>query len=1096
MKMIEALFRPYNGGKLNLSGLTDELLVIYFNYLLKLKKQDLLIVIDNLYEANEIYQRLLKYNNQALLFPMDDFLTSEAAAISPDLKIKRLETLNQLADCDQPNIVITNLMGYLRYLPLKALWQKRIVHLSLKMTINKQSLIYQLLNMGYQKEIIVTKTGELGSRGFVVDVFPIGELNPIRIEFWGDEIESLKYFDLETQRSLKKIKKIAIYPFDEFVIENEEENVVRKQKNLPLYSKEITNIKGFLNNPIVIHINYHLLIKAYQDLRSEIKDYHNHRDKEQQTDYMHYLEDINNNDEIFAAFEKSGFNRDVLNQHYEAQSIHPYYGKIDLLNKDLASYLKFSKTVIIALENQHQLNNFISFLKVPYFITGEKNLKPGVLNLIIKDINNGYMINSVIVLSASDIFSQVLKKKKFKSSFRYGIKIKDVYKLKEGDYVVHRIHGVGLYGGIKTLTKKDIKKDYLLVNYQGNDKLYIPVEKIDLISKYSSGEGVVPSIHKLGGVIWQKTKLRAKNKIKDMAFKLLATTASRKINRGYRYAKDSEEQLLFEQEFNYQPTKDQLISIDQIKQDMEAPEPMDRLLCGDVGYGKTEVAFRAAFKAVSNNKQVCYLCPTTILSHQHYINALERFRNYPFNIALLNRFTSPKKAKETIEGLKKGLVDIIIGTHRLLSRDIYFKNLGLLIIDEEQRFGVNHKERIKQYKNNIDVLTLSATPIPRTLQLSMAGLRDLSLIETPPMNRFPIQTYVLEEDNYIIRDAVYKELARQGQVFFLYNSIVSIEKKVEELKKLIPQARITYAHGKMNKWEIENRMVSFINREYDLLVCTTIIETGIDIANVNTLIVLNADRFGLSQLYQIRGRVGRTNKIAYAYLMYKREKILTEEANKRLAVIKEFTELGSGFSIAMRDLSIRGAGNLLGEEQAGYIDSVGIDLYLKMLGEEIDRLKGVHIKEENYLDDKPLLEVATYIDDQYVSDDDLKIEIHKKINEIDSYQKLISIKEELEDRFGKVSETMLLYMYQEWFEKIAQRIGVKEVKQNKHYLELIFSSSASRCIKINKIIKGLDNFVFSYLNNRFKIKFKISNLKKHWIYDLVLLLESIEEQMI
>ncbi len=1096
MNIIEKFFKSYNNGKLSLSGLTDELLVIYFNYLLRLKKQDILVVVDNLYEATELYQKLLKYNKQALFFPMDDFLTSEAAAISPELKINRLETLNQLISTQEPNLVITNLMGYLRYLPKKTLWQEKIVHLCLQKTINKQTLIKELLDMGYRNETLVTKTGEVGSRGFVVDVFPINELNPLRIEFWGDEIESLRYFDLETQRSIKNIEKVMIYPFDEFIIDKEDEQVIRKQKNLPLYSKEIANIKDFLIEPIVIYKDYHLLIKAYQLLREEINDYHNHRDKEQKTAYMHYLESLNNKDEIYITLQNEKLDKGMANEIYKTQSITPYYSNLELLNKDLVNYLKLSKTIIIALENKHQLTNFIPFLKVPYVIAEENTLELKKLNLMVKDIDNGFIINSLVVLTASDIFKQVLKKKIFKSSFRYGVKIKDVNKLKEGDYVVHRIHGVGLYGGIKTLVKNDLKKDYLLINYQGNDKLYIPAEKIDLIFKYSSSDGIVPVIHKLGSLIWQKTRLKAKKRIKDMATKLLATSALRKLNKGYQYKKDNEEQLLFEQEFIYQPTKDQLLTVEQIKKDMEVSKPMDRLLCGDVGYGKTEVAFRATFKAVSNNKQVCYLCPTTILSHQHYINALDRFKNYPFNIALLNRFTSSKEVKEIIKGLKEGFIDIVMGTHRLLSKDIYFKDLGLLIIDEEQRFGVNHKERIKQYKNNIDVLTLSATPIPRTLQLSMMGLRSLSLIETPPMNRFPIQTYVLEEDNYIIKDAIYKELARQGQIFFLYNLVNGIEQKVQELEKLVPQARITYAHGKMTKREIEDKMMSFINREYDLLVCTTIIETGIDIANVNTLIVLNADRFGLSQLYQIRGRVGRTNKIAYAYLMYKKDKVLTEEAEKRLAAIKEFTELGSGFGVAMRDLSIRGAGNLLGEEQAGYIDSVGIDLYLKMLNEEIDRLKGVKIKEEANIDDKPLLEVATYIDDKYVEDNDLKIEIHQKINEIDSYQKLIAIKEELEDRFGKISETMLVYMYQEWFEKIAQRLGVKKVNRNKLYIELFLKPTITDIVKIHQVIKDLNNVSFSFLNNCVKIKLRLTDSKKHWLYNLVLLLDSIEKQIV
>lgn len=522
-----------------------------------------------------------------------------------------------------------------------------------------------------------------------------------------------------------------------------------------------------------------------------------------------------------------------------------------------------------------------------------------------------------------------------------------------------------------------------------------------------------------------------------MAEELIKLYSERESRKGFSFSKDTDLQRSFEKDFPYELTKDQSLAIKQIKMDMESSKPMDRLLCGDVGFGKTEVAFEAAFKAIMDSKQVLLLCPTTILSSQHFENAKERFKNFPVSIALLNRFTSTKETHRIISGLKDGTIDFVIGTHRLLSDDVVPCNLGLLIIDEEQRFGVKHKEKIKQYKTNIDVLTLTATPIPRTLQMSMVGIRSLSLIETPPVDRYPIQTYVIEENNQIMRDAIYKELSRDGQVFILCNRIDKIDSLVEKIKRLVPEAKINFAHGQMNKSELEDRMISFINREYDILICTTIIETGIDIPNVNTLIILNADHFGLSQLYQIRGRVGRSNKFAYAYLMYAPFKSLTETAVKRLNVIKDFTELGSGFSIATRDLSIRGAGDILGSEQAGFIDTVGIDLYLKMLNVEVARRRGEIIEEEDD-DIKPLINVATHIKDSYVANEDLKIEIHRKINTIVSRESFESVKAELEDRFGALDNDMLVYMYEEWFEKLAKKVPLVNVWQTKNSIELLF----------------------------------------------------------
>ena len=616
--------------------------------------------------------------------------------------------------------------------------------------------------------------------------------------------------------------------------------------------------------------------------------------------------------------------------------------------------------------------------------------------------------------------------------------------------------------------------------YSGNDVLYIPIENIDRISKFSARDGIIVKLDSLGNDKWQKRKARVKGRLEEMASNLLKIYAERESKKGYSFSKDDENQVLFDSSFIYTETPDQLRAINIIKEAMEKPKPMDMLLCGDVGYGKTEVAFRAMFKAINDGKQVAYLCPTTILSNQQYNNALVRFKDFPVNIAILNRFVSKKDQQTIIKKLIEGKIDILFGTHRILSKDIGFKDIGLLVIDEEQRFGVTHKEKIKEYKSNIDVLTLSATPIPRTLQMSMSGIRSLALIETPPEHRLPIQTYVLGENNNIIKDAIYKELSRKGQAFILFNSVSKIERKVLEINELVPEARIDFAHGQMTKLELENKMQNFIDYKYDVMICTTIIETGIDIPNVNTLIVLDADKFGLSQLYQIRGRIGRSDKIGYAYLMYNDRKELNDIAVKRLNTIKEFTELGSGFKIAMRDLSIRGAGDILGSEQSGFIDSIGIDLYLKMLKDAVDKLKGKNTEnsESDNSDNKSLINVDTYISDDYVNDDDLKIELHKKINSISSLEELFEIKAEIENRFGKINREMELYMYEELFEKLAKKIEVINVVQTNSYIDLELSS------QISKKIDGESLFLLAYdVSENFRLKF--NNNKIHIILDFI-----------
>ncbi len=1085
-----------------LVGLNDEFFSLYINKLYNEQDKNILIVTSTLYEANLINNYLSTYSNNTYLFPMDDFLTSESIAISPDLKVTRLETINKTIK-NNKKIVVTHLNGYLRYLPSKSIYEKSILEIRKQEEYKREKLIENLTNIGYERATIVTKTGEMGIRGFILDVFPIEYEHPVRIEFFGDEIDSIRIFDEDTQKTIQEIESVSIYPYTEFLI-TKTDITLDKEKDNQKYLKQILNenvasIYNYLDEPITVFKNYNQIKMSYEQQLEQIFEYKTDKDSFFKGNYMFDLNEIPQNkiiyyntiDNLIEDLSKN----DIID--FQVKEIGNFQENIEIINKYIDENIYMNKTIIIALKD-YQIKSFTKFINHNYIITDYKNILDNQVNIINFPMNKGFIYKNYIILTESELFSKHINKSKYRTNFKYSSKIKNINNLEKGDYVVHSLHGIGIYNGIKTLKQSGLLKDYLEILYQGKDKLYIPVEKIDLISKYTGKEGMSPKINKLGGTEWQKTKLRVKNKVKDIAEKLLKLYAKREMKKGFQFSKDNELQIMFEEEFPYSPTKDQLYVTKQIKDDMESSVPMDRLLCGDVGYGKTEVAFRAIFKAVNDGKQVLYLCPTTILSNQQYENAIQRFKNFPVNIALLNRFTTVKETKSIIQGIQDGKIDVLFGTHRLLSNDIKPSNLGLLVIDEEQRFGVVHKEKIKEYKENVDVLTLTATPIPRTLQMSMTGLRSLSLIETPPIDRYPVQTYVMEENIHVIKDAIYKELARNGQIFILYNRVEKIENKKMELEKLLPEAKIIEAHGQMNKIELENRMIDFINHKYDILLCTTIIETGIDIPNVNTLIIYDADCFGLSQLYQIRGRVGRSNKIAYAYLMYNKNKMLTETAVKRLNVIKEFTELGSGFKIATRDLSIRGAGDILGSEQAGFIDNIGIELYLKILNEEIAKLKGESIEEQTETEEKPLINVETHISDDYVEDANLKIEIHKKINEIDSYNKLLTIKNELEDRFGKLDEKVLIYMYEEWFEKLAKKLQIEKVNQTKNYIELIFSQEISSKIDGEKLFLDAFNisrmFRFQMKNDHLIVILDTIKLEENYIYLLTKLLDKIEFQ--
>ena len=1078
-------------------GLTDEFFCVYLNNLLKQKNKSILVVVNSLYEANQLYLSLMNYTDQCALFPMDDFLTSEALAMSPDLQINRLETLNKVVS-DIPLVVITNLMGYLRFLPSRKIYESFVLSLHVGDIIDPKTLVEKFISSGYVRDTIVNKTGEIAVRGFIVDIFPLDESNPVRIEFFDDEIESIRIFDADTQKSIEKLDSIIIKPCHEFLIDgNISVPEFGRQKYLPQYG-EVVSILNYFNDSYTIFKDYEQLKNSYSLIMEDVNTYRETKDVDFCGNYMFDFCKLNPTFSMYYMTIDnliSGKNISSI-VNFSVNTINPFSENIELINKSIRNWIQEGKTVVICLK-KYQLKSIIKNLNMKFEEHTLDDIQNGVVNLVEKEINQGFIYQNFVILSSKELFLNHESKKKYTTKFKYSTSINDVNKLSVGDYVVHNIHGIGIYNGIKTLTLHDVTKDYLEVLYQGTDKIYIPVEKIDLLSKYSGQEGVIPKVHKLGGSEWEKTKARVRSKVTDMADKLLALYAERESRKGFAFSKDCDLSYEFERNFPYELTKDQVIAIQQIKADMESPVPMDRLLCGDVGFGKTEVAFVAAFKAILDSKQVLFLCPTTILSNQHFENAKIRFRDFPVSIGLLNRFTSPKEVKRIIDGLSNGTIDLVFGTHRLLSDDVLPKNLGLLIIDEEQRFGVAHKEKIKQYKTNVDVLTLTATPIPRTLQMSLVGIRSLSLIETPPVNRYPIQTYVVEENKQILKDAIYKELSRDGQVFILYNRVQSIEEFHFRIQNLVPDARIAVAHGQMSKSELEQKIFDFTQHQYDILICTTIIETGIDIPNVNTLIIMDADRFGLSQLYQIRGRVGRSNRFAYAYLMYQPFKNLTETAIKRLNVIKEFTELGSGFSIATRDLSIRGAGDILGSEQAGFIDSVGVDLYLKMLNEEVNKRKNVsvEVEDEDESESSPLLNVSTHIDSNYVKEDELKIEIHRMINEIDSKEKFDSIKEELEDRFGKLSEDLIIYMYEEWFEKLATKLKITKVRQSKNSIEMIFPNEISSCFDMEEVFMDAfyitNMFRFVSKENNLNIILDIIKLEKHPIYYLVALLDKI-----
>ena len=1003
--------------------------------------KNIMLVFPTLNEATEKFNNLKSYLDDVYLFPEDDIISKSAIAASPELLYMRINLLNKINDNKQ-KIVIVHLNSYIKKMSNIQAYRDKTIHLKKNKIVNREKLIKDLTENGYKRESMVYNTSDFSVRGFVIDVYPVGEENPVRIELFDDVVEKIKYFDPITQKTMKELDEVSILSLNEN------------------YNDSESSIKDYLENKIVMYHNFNQ-IKLQEKMLKPQMEYLNisssvFKLNELLTKDDIYLDTINNK------------NKDI---NIFAKNIEYYNSNKSMFIDDI---IKNNGTLYSS--NKNFINEILHL-----------NNKIKTVN---KNLNKGFVYKNKYYYSENDLYGNN-KTQKIKYKENIGKNIISLDNLQIGDYVVHRKNGIGIYKGITTIEKNKLKKDYILIQYKGNDKLYLPVEDISKLYKYVSKEGMKPTINKLNSIEWTKTKLRIREKIKDITQDLLKIYKEREKAIIKPFSKDDENQIIFENEFEYEETPDQIKAINEIKKDLEKPRPMERLLCGDVGYGKTEVIFRAMFKAVENNYQVAYLCPTTILSYQQYESAKERFRNFAINIDIINRHYTNKQVQAKIKKLKEGKTDIIFGTHRLLSKDVEYNNLGLLVIDEEHRFGVEQKEKIKKIKSNVHVLSVSATPIPRSLQMSLVGIRDLSLIESAPQNRYPVQTYVIEYNEMLIREVILKEISRKGQAFILYNNVMNMINLVNKYKRIIPEAKICYAHGKMTKKEMQDIIYDFTNKKYDVLVSTTIIENGIDIPNANTIIVIDSERFGLSQLYQIRGRVGRSNKIAYAYLMYKKEKILTLTAKKRLEAIKEFTELGSGYKISMRDLAIRGAGDLLGKEQAGFIDSVGVNMYLDLIKEEVEGTKEEDIDSPKEV----MLNVPTHIGNEYTDDSDVVIELHKKINGISNKTELNSVLEEIKDRFGITNQELQLYAHEKYIEKLVILDNVKILENDNKKIVLRLLKSSYKDISIEELfIKTINisgKFNFLYKNDSIYITLLKTTLEKNYLYYIEELLELI-----
>ena len=1034
---------------ISISGLTSVGMTEIISAINTYNKKPILLVTYNEIQAKKILNNLKTFNQEKVeFFPKKEIVTYDYIAESKDLPYERINTLNKINE-KKNIIIVTTIEALMQKLPSKKVLFKDILEFKVGDICNLEDIKTKLVNLGYSRYDLIEGKGQFSVRGGIIDI-SLDEKTGVRIELWGDEVDSIRNFSISSQRSISTLEKVKIYPAHEYVLEDKVENICKKirqklaeGKQEEIIEEDIEQIKAgnyiskidkyfdefyekqetlidYLNDNYLIFLDEinkieQRQINIMQDIENLSK---NLIEKEKiipeaikETSEIDFDILENKNEIIYLEKQDAVTKKQAQRYHFEYREINYYKSEIENLFEDIKNWNKDKKSIYVMVDTKEKAKKLKEiFEKEDILCKIEEKLdktiivknSESVITISIGKITEGFEnfeINQIVV-SADDLIEGGKKKKTFANkAFKEGEKV--VFAdLKPGDYVVHKNYGIGIFVGVNTITADGTTKDYIKLKYKNDDILYIPTNQLDFIRKYIGGDSINPPINSIGSKDWAKTKEKVKKNLRAVARELIELYAKREKAKGFAFSPDTPWQQQFEDQFPYQETDDQLRCIEEVKKDMENQRPMDRLLCGDVGYGKTEVAIRAAFKAVMDHKQVAYLVPTTVLAQQQYEEFKDRMKDFPIKVDILNRFKSTKYQNEVVKKLKLGDVDIVIGTHRLLSQDVEFKDIGLLIIDEEHRFGVKAKEKIKQYKSNIDVLTMTATPIPRTMHMSIVGIRDMSVIYEPPHNRKPVQTYVLEYDQEVVKEAITKELERNGQVFYIYNRVDTIQKKADEISRLVPEATVSYAHGQMTGNQIEEIMQDFIDKKSNVLVCTTILESGIDIPNANTIIVENADRMGLAALYQIRGRVGRSDRQAYAYITYRKDKMLSEEADKRLKAIKEFTEFGSGFKIAMRDVEIRGAGSLLGEIQSGHLEQVGYDTYCSLLDEVVKEMQGVEVEPE--LDIQIDLNVTSYIPDEYIPDSAQKIEIYQNIALCKNEEDIQNSIDEIIDRFGNM----------------------------------------------------------------------------------------------
>ncbi|VJJ74305.1 transcription-repair coupling factor [Streptococcus pneumoniae] len=1108
-----------------------------------LEKEDRIVLLTSTYgEAEGLVSDLISILGEELVYPflVDDAPMVEFLMSSQEKIISRVEALRFLTDSSKKGILVCNIVASRLILPSPNAFKDSIVKISVGEEYDQHAFIHQLKENGYRKVTQVQTQGEFSLRGDILDIFEISQLEPCRIEFFGDEIDGIRSFEVETQLSKENKTELTIFPASDMLLREKDyqrgQSALEKQISKTLspilksYLEEIlssfhqkqshADSRKFLSlcydktwtvfdyiekdTPIFFD-DYQKLMNQYEVFERDLAQYFTEELQNSKAfSDMQYFSDIEQiykkqSPVTFFSNLQKGLGNLKFDKIYQFNQypMQEFFNQFSFLKEEIERYKKMDYTIILQSSNSmgsKTLEDMLEEYQIKLDSRDKTSICKESVNLIEGNLRHGFHFvdEKILLITEHEIFQKKLKRRFRRQHVSNAERLKDYNELEKGDYVVHHIHGIGQYLGIETIEIKGIHRDYVSVQYQNGDQISIPVEQIHLLSKYISSDGKAPKLNKLNDGHFKKAKQKVKNQVEDIADDLIKLYSERSQLKGFAFSADDDDQDAFDDAFPYVETDDQLRSIEEIKRDMQASQPMDRLLVGDVGFGKTEVAMRAAFKAVNDHKQVVILVPTTVLAQQHYTNFKERFQNFAVNVDVLSRFRSKKEQTATLEKLKNGQVDILIGTHRVLSKDVVFADLGLMIIDEEQRFGVKHKETLKELKKQVDVLTLTATPIPRTLHMSMLGIRDLSVIETPPTNRYPVQTYVLEKNDSVIRDAVLREMERGGQVYYLYNKVDTIVQKVSELQELIPEASIGYVHGRMSEVQLENTLLDFIEGQYDILVTTTIIETGVDIPNANTLFIENADHMGLSTLYQLRGRVGRSNRIAYAYLMYRPEKSISEVSEKRLEAIKGFTELGSGFKIAMRDLSIRGAGNLLGKSQSGFIDSVGFELYSQLLEEAIAKRNGnANANTRTKGNAELILQIDAYLPDTYISDQRHKIEIYKKIRQIDNRVNYEELQEELIDRFGEYPDVVAYLLEIGLVKSYLDKVFVQRVERKDNKITIQFEKVTQRLFLAQDYFKALSvtNLKAGIAENKglMELVFDVQNKKDYEILEGLLI---------